>query len=238
QKYSCHVKSFAANSTGHHIEYMQDDQTFTVSAKLLIGADGGCSMIRRRTFPKSHNPRYIAIQEWYEVDQSMPYFTAVFDQSITDYYSWIIPKDNCLLIGAALHPGEQSVKKFELLKKKLQDYGFSFDRLVKREGAFIARPLSVSHLQLGAENLALVGEAAGAISPSSAEGMSYGLKSAVCLAQSLEPGIEGYLPRYAAKMRGLESNIMFKNLKSPGMYNPTLRNLVMRTGVMSMDVQT
>ncbi|MGE5404976.1 MAG: FAD-binding protein, partial [Candidatus Saccharibacteria bacterium] len=237
QKYSCHVKSIIPIGSGYSIKYIRSGREEAVSARLLVGADGASSMVRRLFFPYAYIPRYIAIQEWFQAEKSMPYFTAVFDQNITDYYSWIIPKENFLLIGSALEPGGKSVKKFEIFKQKLRNYGFVFEHLIKREGAFIARPTSVCNLQLGNKEIALAGEAAGAISPSSAEGMSYCLKSALFLAKSLEPGIEGYLPRYEALMRRLKFNIILKNLKSPGMYNRSLRNVVMHSGIMSMDAQ-
>lgn len=237
QKFNCHVKSFSSNDRGHQISYIENSQVWEITAKVLIGADGGSSMVRRHAFPHSMIPQYVSIQEWYEAPGFLPYFTAVFDRAITDYYSWIIPKDKYLLIGSALQPGPTSVVKFESFKNKLRNHGFTFERLIKREGAFIARPLSISNLQLGRENLALIGEAAGAISPSSAEGMSYALKSALGLAQSLEPGMEGFLPRYIQNMQRLKWNILLKNMKSPGMYHPTVRKFVMRSGLLSMKIK-
>lgn len=46
--------------------------------------------------------KYISIQEWFEGPYHMPYFMAIFDEEISDFYSWITPKDNCLLLGSAL----------------------------------------------------------------------------------------------------------------------------------------
>ncbi len=50
----------------------------------------------------------------------MPYYGAIFDEEITDFYSWIIPKDNYILLGSALKPKENTWEKFELLKVKLR----------------------------------------------------------------------------------------------------------------------
>ena len=54
----------------------------------------------------------ISIQEWFEITDYMPYFTAIFDEEISDLYSWVIPKDNYLLVGAALRPRENTKDKF------------------------------------------------------------------------------------------------------------------------------
>ncbi|WP_242867307.1 Rossmann-fold NAD(P)-binding domain-containing protein [Thermotalea metallivorans] len=77
----------------------------------------------------------------------------------------------------------------------------------------------------------LIGEAAGAISPSSAEGISYALKSSLYLAQSLEKEINGYFDRYKNMVKDIKLNLLIKNIKSPAMYNPLVRQLVMRSGI-------
>lgn len=35
---------------------------------------------------------------------SNAYYTAVFDEEISDLYSWLMPKENYLLLGLALRP--------------------------------------------------------------------------------------------------------------------------------------
>ncbi|NLG83852.1 MAG: colicin M resistance protein CbrA, partial [Firmicutes bacterium] len=82
----------------------------------------------------------------------------------------------------------------------------------------------------------LVGEAAGWISPSSAEGLSYAFRSALALAASLAGGPEGFLARYRAATFGLRRNILFKNLKSPAMYLPPLRRAILAAGIGSVPV--
>ena len=53
---------------------------------------------------------------------------AIFDEKITDFYSWIIPKDNYILIGSALKPKDNPWERFDLLKSNLQEYGFDFNK--------------------------------------------------------------------------------------------------------------
>jgi flavin-dependent dehydrogenase len=164
----------------------------------------------------------------------VPYYTAIFDEEISDFYSWIIPKENYLLLGSALRPKDNTREKHELLKAKLTQLGFNFENRVRTEGAYIYRPKKASQFYVGRNGIALVGEAAGAISPSSAEGISYALKSALYLAQSLEEGIDGFLDRYKQKTQDIKLNLLIKNLKSPAMYNPFLRKLAMKSGLQSI----
>ena len=126
------------------------------------------------------------------------------------------------------------MKKFSLLKVKLMRLGFQFDHKIKTEGAFIYRPKKISQFCAGRDGVALIGEAAGAISPSSAEGISYALKSSLYLSECLEEGMDGVLDRYKRKALDIQFNLFMKNLKSPAMYHPFLRQSVMRSGLQSI----
>ncbi len=137
-------------------------------------------------------------------------------------------------MGSALKPKKNVREKFDMLKAKLAKSGFHFDNKIGTEGAYIYRPNRISQFCVGRDDIALVGEAAGAISPSSAEGISYALKSSLYLAQSLEGGLDGFLERYQHKVRNIKLNLLIKNLKSPAMYNPILRRLIMKSGILSI----
>ncbi len=234
-KFNAHFKSFAKTAQGYEVRYTCNSQEYTVSTKIIVGADGANSIVRKAiSSVASHPVKYIAIQEWFYCDTPMPYFTAVFDQRISDFYSWVIPKNNHILVGAALKPKDNTREKFEQLKTSLVSFGFCIDNKVHTEGAFINRPTKTSQLFLGEEGITLIGEAAGAISPSSAEGFSYALRSSMFLSESLQNNLEGYFPSYKSKMKALKANILIKNLKSPAMYNPALRYLAMKSGFMSI----
>lgn len=196
------------------------------------GADGANSMIRRWALPGHRLPAYLALQEWYSTDRALPYYTAIFDPEVTDFYAWTIPKGDHLLVGAAV-PRDGARERFQLLKEKLRARGFEFGRLAKREGCLLLRPRGPRHLALGARNLALVGEAAGWISPSSAEGLSYAMRSALALARAMDAGLEGLVARYRAATRGLAANLTGKHAESLVMYDGRLRGLVLASGVSS-----
>ena len=89
----------------------------------------------------------------------------------------------------------------------------------------------------GRSRIFLVGEAAGLISPSSAEGLSFALRSGEKLAEAFE----GKLPfvirsKYEKELLSLKLSIALKSLKSPIMYGKTLRGLVFRSKALSMKV--
>lgn len=220
------------------IKYHFAGKEYTAKTKMLIGADGAFSSIRKQAFINSPTTKlYISIQEWFKTDSNLNYYGAIFDSQITDFYSWSIPKEDYLIIGSALNIDGNVHKKFSLLKEKLKTYGYHLGIPDYRNGAFIARPVKTSQICTGNNNIALVGEAAGFISPSSAEGLSYALKSSLALAKSLQNGFDDYKNSYCKNLEPLIKNILFKNLKSPAMYNKYIRGFVMKSGLMSIDVE-
>jgi len=229
--------SFERDKTGFRIQLLKNGRKYAVSAKVLIGADGASSRVRKQAFPDSLMPaRYISIQEWFAADGDLPFFSAMFDPEITDFYSWIIPKGGSLILGAALLADNHPAAKFSLLKQKLTDYGFTFGESICTKGTFLLRPSKSSHICTGRGSIALVGEAAGWISPSSAEGISYALKSAISLAKALILDYNRFQEFYQADSRWMARDILLKNVKSRVMYNPLLRKIIMQSGLMSVEL--
>ena len=235
KKFNALFKDFVKIPNGYEIRYIYKGQEKTVKTRVIIGADGAFSRVRNFISKDINTPeKYISIQEWFECPYDIPYYTAIFDEEISDFYSWIIPKDGYLILGSALKPKENTREKYDKLKSKLTQIGYNFDNKIKTEGAYIYRPKKVSQFYVGRDDIALVGEAAGAISPSSAEGISYALKSSLYLAKSLDDGIDGFLDRYRHNVKDIKLNLIVKNLKSPAMYNPFLRKLAMKSGLQSI----
>jgi len=233
----CVMKSYEEKDDHVVVRFSHRGKDFEEKARLLVGADGAFSTVRRQGFGGVPEPKlYISIQEWFEAAEPKNYYGAIFDEEITDFYSWTIPKEDRLILGTALNPGKDLLKKFELLKKKLAPYGYRFEKSLQKNGAYLYRPVKRSQIFTGEGRILLTGEAAGFISPSSAEGMSYAFRSSLALAHALEQGLEGCGPLYRKNLKSLIRNITLKNLKSPGMYSPFLRKCAMKSGLMSIDI--
>jgi geranylgeranyl reductase len=201
-------------------------------ARLVVGADGAASRVRKEALPGAPEPAtYLAVQEWFEARRADPCYTAVFDPAVTDFYGWAIPKADLLVVGAALAPGPDAPERFARFLRRLAGLGIAFGRSLGREGAMLHRPRLPSHVALGSGRIALVGEAAGLVSPSSAEGVSYALRSASALAAALASGIDGWTERYRAGTAPLRRSLLLKSLKAPVLYVPALRRAVMAAGL-------
>lgn len=224
------------------VSFSQAGQTKTIRGKMLVGADGANSFVRRKIMPsRERSKQYISIQKWYPITAKLPYYTGIFDKTITDYYAWTIQKGNHLIVGAAIPVGEDAHEKFQHLEQKVSSYlHFPLDNPIRTEGAFIERTKHQKQFCFGeyiqtnrGVKLPVVwlGEAAGATSPTSAEGFSYAFRSALALHKALAGGTEDVVKRYRFNCWKIRLNIQNKNMKSPGMYWPWLRKIVMKTGI-------
>lgn len=204
----------------------------SVRARMVVGADGAASLVRRLAFPDvSAARRYVAVQAEYDLGAVEPYYGAVFDAELTDFYGWTIPKGDRLLVGAAF-VGEPGVgARFDEFVDRVRASGMGFGSELLRGAAPVARPAGLLQLCPGAGGVLLAGEAAGFISPSSAEGISYALRSAASLAAALEPGLDGADARYRTASWPLALKLAGKAAKSSAIYATATRRLIMRSGL-------
>lgn len=100
----------------------------------------------------------------------------------------------------------------------------------------VLRPSRPGNVSLGRNDAFLIGEAAGFISTSSFEGISFAMDSAQLLAEVLTAAPAGLHRAYRQATGHLRRKITGKICKSPFMYRPALRHLVMRSGLQTIDV--
>lgn len=201
-----------------------------IESGMVIGADGASSIVRGTFYKKFKIQKYAAIQEWYKDKSTSPFYSCIFDREITNSYCWTISKDNSFIIGGAF-PVKDCNNKFELLKQKVLEQGISFKKLIKREGCFVFLNQNPFSTCTGRSGAYLIGEAAGMISPSSLEGISYSMKSAKILAGIINKNSNHIGRRYFFGAMGIRFNLMLKIFKRPFMYNSFLRWLVMKSGI-------
>ena len=235
QLYNVKFNNCTKLSNGYKFEYFEDNLLKSIETKVIVGADGGNSILRKSLFPNDTIKKYVSIQKWYLQEEPVNHYTAIFDREISDYYCWTISKDYMLLLGAAFDSNDKDHHaKFDKLEKLVESKGYDVSRPRVTEGSFILRPTKLRDIKSGKDDIYLIGEAAGLISPSSAEGFSYAMKSAVYLAKALENSN----PRksYNRQLIKLKLNLLLKYMKLPAMYNKHFRKFILKTNLMTINV--
>ena len=203
------------------------DETVTVRTKLLIGADGANSSVRRECFAEHPGPStMLALQARLAQGEPLKTHVVVFARALTSFYAWAIPKAETVLIGCALEEKGGSRERFERI---LAWYGEALGldgKVLERSARRLSRPRVRSDFFPGRGNVLLAGEAAGLVSPSSGEGISFALASGAAAGRA---AVAAFPDRaYEQSFRHLSRRAMAKTLKARVIYSPRLRPWALR----------
>lgn len=210
----------------------------SVRARAVVGADGAGSVVRRTFYPgRTDIQHYVAIQQWFRADDTVsPFYSCIFDPVTSESCSWSIHKDGYFIYGGSFRP-KNCRAMFEEQKRRVDGkYGFRFSEPVRTEACVVYRPRRLRDFVTGRDGAYLAGEAAGFISPSSFEGISSAILSGKALAEAMLAG-GNVARRYHKATFGLRLKLYFKCFKRLFMYVPFLRRLVMRLGLLSIQVK-
>ncbi|HCS4520030.1 TPA: colicin M resistance lipid reductase CbrA [Escherichia coli] len=213
-----------------HVIFRADGWEQHITARYLVGTDGANSMVRRHLYPDHQIRKYVAIQQWFAEKHPVPFYSCIFDNSITNCYSWSISKDGYFIFGGA-YPMKDGQTRFTTLKEKMSAFQFQFGKTVKSEKCTVLFPSRWQDFVCGKDNAFLIGEAAGFISASSLEGISYALDSTDILRSVLLKQPEKLNTAYWRATRKLRLKLFGKIVKSRCLTAPALRKWIMRSGV-------
>ena len=203
-------------------------------ARTLVGADGSSSIVRRQFF-KIQPYKYVSIQQWFAVaDPAIPAYACIFDKQTSDSCSWLIRKDDCTVFGGAFAKSG-SRAAFEAQKERLEQHlGISLGKPTKTEACQVCSPRKRRDFITGKDGVYLLGEAAGLISASSFEGISSAMLSGRMLAEAFAQ--KDVARAYRKATRPLRCKLYGKTLKRTVLCSPTLRALIMKSGVQSVKI--
>lgn len=235
-------KKVERQENGFKIQIRMNDEIQLLECDYVVGAEGANSIVRRDLFPNQKIQRYTSIQQWFPKTSENPFYSCIFDNDTSPSCSWIFFKDEYMVFGGAFAP-ENCREAFEEQKRKLIERGVvskkQFENPVRTEACMVVRPHFLQGVCRGDEGAFLIGEAAGFISASSLEGISFALSSGEALAEAFEKGVDSkailrYYKRYTEK---LCLKVKAKCVKRPFMYNRVLRAAILKTGVAAIQIK-
>lgn len=204
----------------------------------VVGAEGASSLTRRTLFDKGIY-KYVSIQQWFEnSDTSLPPYSCIYDRATSDSCSWTVRKGKYFIFGGAF-AAQGCRAAFEAQRKRLEEYlGRSLGTPAITEACQVCSPRRGSDFLTGSDGAYLIGEAAGFISASSFEGISSAMLSAHLLSEAILAGgnDERRVARLYRKLtRPLRRKLKLKIPKMRILSSPSLRYLIMKSGVTSIE---
>jgi len=225
----------AREGGGFKVTYMQGHESRAIRAKYLVGADGANSIVRRALYKDFRVHTYLSIQQWFADAHPTPFYSCIFDPDITDSYAWGLTKDDSFIFGGAFNV-KTGKRDLEALKEKLRVHGFRLENPLRTEACLVLRPTKPGNYCYGQDGAFLIGEAAGFISPSSLEGISYAIDSGYLLSRCLNNPVSNPNRAYRKGARKIRLRLSSKFLKRPFMYGPLSRKLIMKSGLRSVSI--
>lgn len=182
-----------------------------VEAEHVIGCDGARSFVRRH-IGRGTTDVYVTVQDRTRLDgEALAWFDCIALPGIGEghAYTYVVPKRDTALIGSVFYPGTRRPAELQdrvvaAIRERRPEIGETVDR---EGGAALAvrRPTDVVH---GSGSLLLSGEAAGFLSPTSGEGISYALRSGHLAGRAVAEGANGdALERYRTSTATLTADI-------------------------------
>jgi len=172
----------------------EEKEKYILEAKLLVGADGANSRVRKSLNLKQNSDwnKAIAIRAYIDSPNYLEIFkerTLMFEINVSAIkgYAWAFPsKGNLLNIGIGVPLSIFKKEKMDIKNlldefvKTLESRGVEVENL-RMEKSFML-PFASSRPKLGHNRVALIGDAGSMINPMSGEGIFYGMEAGFLLA--------------------------------------------------------
>ncbi|GGB33647.1 geranylgeranyl diphosphate reductase [Roseibium aquae] len=180
--------------------------TETVTARMVIGADGANSGVRRSIFGPNKRPKYVfAYHEIIESPEPVAgsdfdptQCEVIYDGAVSpDFYGWVFPHGHQTSVGVGTAVKGHDLKDATALIRSR--FGLEGNTTIRREGAPL--PLKPMRKWDNGRNVVLIGDAAGVVAPSSGEGIFYAMHSGALAADAAQRYLASGRARELASIR-------------------------------------
>lgn len=231
-------QSYEKQTDHYRVTVRRHGKQEELSCRILVGADGAMSKIARIGCPDQKPiPKYISVQGAFESNDRYSMYYSFFDKRITDFYGWMIPKGDKIVIGFAVSKEQYQENSFDTFMDRVIESGVTPGKKINQRSTLIARPGFRSLPAGSSGGVPLIGEAGGFISSSSAEGISYAMKTSYSLYKAIMKDREHYNKIYERSLVALKLNIMGKIMKSDVYYTPWIRNMAIKSTLMALKMK-
>ena len=216
---------FVQDASGVTVTLASPSGSRAVRCENLVGADGARSTVRR-TLGIGTVATYVTLQDFCHLEGELePFFDCIYMRDIGDSfaYAYVVPKGDVAIVGSVFYPRtkrphEKQDVTLSMLRERLPQLGDS----VKREAAVALSVRSAGDVVQGKGRVLLAGEAAGFMSPTSGEGISYAMNSGYLAGQAVASrSADDALAEYADASAHIARNIRRKLRWLPFMESPT-----------------
>ena len=219
------LRGWTQDETGVTARLTRAGQDVEVRCAFLVGADGARSAVRRANEAWPQTACYRTVQEFVRIERGAvePFFDCIYSRHIgAEYgYGYIMPKDDVAIVGSVFFPGSKGMPELHARALETFRQRYALGESVRREAGVATQVRSLADVIDGSGRVFLAGEAAGLMSPSSGEGISFafnsGQRCGAAVAKGLSvgrgnPGDEARAARssYAAALGPIRKNIRFR----------------------------
>lgn len=205
----------------------RDGSKRNFEADYVLGADGVNSETRKTVKGRDLKKHLLIQMRVRGLDPHTETAWFIYDRETTCKYSWIIPKGDHVLVGTIQDEPNTSLTE-RLLAKISAFFGAELE-VASREGSYAYCIKERTDVELGKGSVLLAGEAAGLISPSSFEGISYALQSGAAAAQALDGGDP--LPMYREACVPIMERLESQLEKARQLFDEDLRRRYFESGM-------